>query len=138
MIWSFLKSVGFSHTSTPFDSFSTVAPISGTVRREATLPGAGGFSTSSRPAVASAHRSTGALAARVIAARSVSAVGGGMSFFSGATPSTTRLSSVINSLASAEISSAVIVGRYVAAILYSNSMPGIGSCCRKWRTYSLA
>ena len=37
------------------------APISGTVRRDATLPGAGGFSTSSRPAVASAQRSTGAL-----------------------------------------------------------------------------
>jgi hypothetical protein len=70
--------------------------------------------------------------------RNMSAEGGGVSFFSGATPRTTRFSSVMNSLASAATSCAVTVGRYVAAIRYSTSIPGIGSCARKWRTYSLA
>ena len=47
MIWSLRKSVGFSHTSTPFDSVSTVTPISGISRRARTVPGAGVFAISS-------------------------------------------------------------------------------------------
>ena len=43
MIWSSRKSVGFSHTSTPFDSVSTVTPISGISRRACTVPGARRF-----------------------------------------------------------------------------------------------
>ena len=130
--------MGFSHTSTPFDRVRTVAPTSATSRRDATLPAGGTFSTSARPDAASAHRSTGAALARVMALRSMSGVGGGVSFFSGATPSTTRFSSVISPLARADASAAVTVGKYVDAIRYSNSIPGIGSCSRKWRTYSLA
>ena len=102
--------MGLSHTSTPFESVSTVAPTSGTALRDATLPGVGTFSTSARPDVASAQRSTGAALARAIAFFSISLVGGGVSFFSGATPSTTRFSSVISPLASADTSSAVTDG----------------------------
>lgn len=88
-----------------------MAPTSGMVRRAVTLPAAGTFSTSSRPIVASAHRSTGAALARAIAVFNVSGDGGEVSFFSGATPSTTRLSSVMKLLASADTSSTVTVGR---------------------------
>jgi hypothetical protein len=61
--------------------------------------------------VASFHGSTGAALARARVLRSVSTEGGGASFFSGATASTTRLSSVMNSFASAATSAAVTVGR---------------------------
>ena len=113
MIWSLRKSVGFSHTSTPFDSVSTVTPISGISRRAATVPGASASSPSARvPATSSRHGVTvaaGAGAQRRRAARLRSPARGPA--FSGAVASTTRLSSGNSSRASAATSAAVIVGR---------------------------
>ena len=40
--WSFLKSVGFSQASTPFENVTTVTPISASSRRDSTRPGCGG------------------------------------------------------------------------------------------------
>ena len=81
------------------------------MRDDVTLPAAGGFSTSARPDVASAQRSTGAAVARAIAPRNVSVLGGGASFFSGATAEHHAvLVGDQASCASADTSSAVTVG----------------------------
>ena len=61
--------------------------------------------------MASTHGSTVAALARATAALRLSAVGAGASFFSGATASTTRFSSVMNARATFDTSSSVTVGQ---------------------------
>ena len=100
MIWSLRKSVGFSHTSTPFDSVSTVTPISGISRRD--LHGARRRRLRQQLAAGDLvppRRHRRRRAGRAAPSRSAGSVTGASPAFSGADASTTRLSSVMNSRA---------------------------------------
>ncbi len=134
--WSFLKSVGLSHASTPFDSRTTVTPSSGISRRPMTVPGSGKCASRTALLAVSAQGVTAVASADAIAAMSCSGDGAVTPAFWGATPRITRLVSANMALAAVATSAAVIVGTSACTSLCSYSIPGVGSPCRKWFTYS--
>ena len=122
--------VGFSHASTPFEKLTTVTPISGISRRDATVAGRGLFSTSARVVDVSLQAVTATVSAEPSAARKPASVGGCRPSFCGDVTSTTRPSSDISVRAIAETSSSVIAGSIWRTSRYSYSMPGAGSFFR--------
>ena len=130
MIWSARNSVGFSHTSTPFDRVSTVTPISGISRRAWTVPGRAGRVISSFDDASSRHAVTVAARPAVSASLSCVAVTGVRPAFCGADASTTRLVSGSASRAYAATSSLVIVCSSSRARGSSRSIPGTASWLR--------
>ena len=133
-----MKSVGFSHTWTPFDRVRMVTPISGIWRLEVIVPGVGLVGIRTLPLDSSRHAVTVAAAPDLSASRTAASVGGITSFFSGATAMTTRFVSVTSSRASAAVSVVVIVGMKRLDSMYSVSMPGAGTSLRYRLTSSEA
>ena len=117
--WSFLKSVGFSHASTPFANRKTVTPISSMARRDATAPLVGACSISARVAPVSVHAVTRVAVAAVSAACSSVSDGILMPGFSGDVARITRLSSPSSDLAMVDASASVIVGSSCCTRRYS-------------------
>ena len=117
--WSFLKSVGRSHTSTPLANRTTVASTSGTVRVDDTAAGSGFFSISSRVEVVSFHAVTATDSLDPSDARICSSVGTAIPAFCGDTASTTRLSSTSSVLAAVDTSAALIPGSSCWTSAYS-------------------
>ena len=130
--------MGFSQTSTPFESVSTVTPMLSSVLRETTWPEAGFTGISSARDVADFHGSTVAAAASVSTWRSAASAGSGAAALSGAATRTARLSSASRSRATSLTSSWVIPGSSARVRSYSVWMPGNGSSVVKFRMYSAA
>ena len=138
MIWSFLKSVGFSQTVTPFDKVSTVTPISRISRRAVTVPGVGLDAISALPFDSSCHAVSVAAAPERSASRTDASAGGVTPFLSGATAITTRFVSVTSSRASAAVSVVVMVGTNRLANSNSVAIPDVGTSLRNSDTISEA
>ena len=134
---SALKSVGFTITRAPFESFHSAAPMLVIGFDETILP-AGGRGLDERcPTKRSrSMRDTVAFAARSNAARTPALRRTATPALIGDCAMMTRFSSVIQLLASVLTSASVIVGRSCCASLYSYSMPGIDSPWRKLPMYS--
>ena len=133
-----MKSVGLSQTSTPFESVATVIPRGSIRRRDTTFPPAGGCSSRARPTVRSSHGATASRETDEITSRRSASDGTATPCFSGATASTTRLSSWMRRAVTSRTSSRVMVGRNRRTRARSTSMPGLGSPVRKCETYSRA
>jgi hypothetical protein len=129
--WSFLKSVGFSQASTPFEKRTTVTPSSAISRRDTTVAGVGGFSTSGRSVTASFHGVTATRSAAARAARRSASCGAFTESFSGSTARMTSPSPPSRWVASVVTSCSVIVGSTCCTSRHSYSMPGLGSWFRK-------
>ena len=126
-----MKSVGFSHASTPLPNFTIVTPTSSSALRDDTAPPVGACSISARVADVSTHGVTRAEVAVVSADCSSVSVGILMPPFCGVVARITRLSSPRSVRARFAASASVIVGSSCCTSLYSYSMPGLGSSFRK-------
>jgi len=85
-----LKSVGFTITRAPFDSFHSVAPMLAIGEDDTILPLAGTLSMSALPERLSVYAMIGAFAARSNTARRPPSVGTGTPSFSGVCAMITR------------------------------------------------
>ena len=106
-----MKSVGFSHASTPFENVRTVTPISRISRRDSIVAGLGFRLITWPTAPVSFQAVTVACSALVNAACSSAFEGMRMPGFCGETATRIRLSSASSSLASVAASLSVIAGR---------------------------
>ncbi len=133
-IWSALKSVGFSNTRTPFDSFHSVTPTSLISRSDTTLPPTGSLSTSCWDRAFSAYAVMSARFTASNAARSSPEVGLTIPGLSGDVVTRTRFLSVIHSPASEFTSASVIPGSSLVTASRSYSMLVDGSDSRNAET----
>ena len=105
-----MKSVGLSQASTPLANFTTVTPMFGMVRREATAAAAGTVSTSARVTEVSAHGVTATVSAAASAPRKSLSLGRTRPVFCGAVASTMSLPLVRRARDEAAMSSSEIPG----------------------------
>ena len=117
--WSFLKSVGLSHTSAPLDNVSTVVPMASMVRDAVTVPAVGLRVSSSVRLSVSVHGVSVVVAALLSTPSRSASEGRVTPALSGEVARTTRLVSASSSRAAALTSASVMPGSWALVNSYS-------------------